>query len=876
MTVHPMIRPTCPQCGEDSAVKKKQAKWYCHRCKAPLPDRSEPTPVLGALAPAFVDTCHERLMSSEASLAWLLEYRHIDLATVLKRRLGLESGRIMIPIPGEDGWVNIRTAKPGEKLRPFEKGRSVQLYPGVIEPCSRLLICEGEWDKLAAEALGFDSCCGTGGAGVFHAGWAVRIAEAVEEVVLVFDVDPAGRAGARRAADRLLEAGLHARQIRNVQLPLAGKKDSKDLTDWIRAGGTADQLTELIESTPTLSPADIVVGLVPENAPHRTLAEAGDKLLARQWSWFPGSILALVTDSYQLPKKISLGCPQDQGKLCSTCRMPEMVMSTPPGEPPIVELDVTDDRFVEHIGTPKSKLREQVLASIGVSPKCPVVEVDDLEVVAVQEGRIADTLSVDADRTAAERSAIFVDLEGTIASNQEYEMLGRCMPHPRDQIWTAVIHRARGIDQVVERYSEDRALLKPLRKRRKLENTLRILLDDAAEITGIRGRDDMHLLVLLSMLSTLWLDTTGGRERGWLDVAIVGDTSEGKTRAVEKLQADMGLGAVIALKRTTTRAGLFGGVTQERKKNVIAWGVLPRSDKRWLALDEVHTADPALISAMTSARSKGIAETYMVGIAAQTNCRVRLCWLMNPRSDRSVREHSHGIDVVTQGFRRPEDIRRLDAALVVAKGEVDPDLLSPRAPKDPVLLVPGMLNHLALRAWSQRGVNVDHLLSSADGWRKTLGSRYLPTPPLLEPSDLPWKVLRLAVALANLLAVEPTEDHVDYAGQMLDRIYSSEVSGFRALSEIERTRASLADEQAVWSSIQATGNSLAVVDLLLLQSEWHASDFNAIVLNGEPALGAQLLSILIRNRAMVREGRAYHKTEAFTVFLKRKRGELCP
>ena len=871
-----LARPTCPTCGQnDEAVKKQGLRWYCHRCKAPLPGREE-APAPEPISRAFVDACHERLMKSPTLLDWLSETRHISLETVKRFKLGTEGGRVLIPIPNGESIVNIRCAKPGEKLRPIEKNRSVQLFPGKLDATPLLMICEGEWDMLAATSLGYSACSGTGGAGVFHATWATEIQRAAERVVIAYDADHAGRTGARRVAERLIDAGMRSSQIQALHLPLIGAKDEKDLTDWIRLGGTREALDELIAGTQTWEQFDLPTGAVPEEAPHRTLAEAGDKAQAWAWSWFPASVVTLVMDAYQLPKKISLNCPQDQGKLCGTCQMVGYVSETPMGEAPVLPVDITSDRFVEHLGTPKFKLREQVLASVGVQPKCPTVELDYVESIPVQEGRISDTLTVDSDHRASERSAIFVDLEDVIASNQDFEMLGRFMPHPRDQVWTAVVHRARGVDQVVENFEENTKVLRALKKKnRKLDATVQALLRDSEEITGIRGRPDMHLLIWLSLCSTLQLVTTDREERGWLDVALLGDTSEGKSCAVERIQEYVGLGTVIALKQTTTRAGLFGGVVQERKKNVISWGVMPRSDRRWLWLDEAHNVGNTLISAMTSARSKGIAETYMAGVAAFTPCRVRLGWGMNCPCGFSVSEHAYGIDVVSHCFKRPEDIRRLDAALIISRGEVPTEAQQIGGAKEPKLLTRELAEHLVVRAWAQRGMNVEHLLPVADEWRMTLSRKFVDSPPVLKASDLPWKLLRLGTALANLVGADrPEAEHVEYMARWLDKVYSSDVCGFAALSALERTRESLADESLVWRALEGTGNVQVAVELLLLQPDWSSHDFAALVPNGDPMLGGALLSSLVRNRAMVREGRFYRKSRAFTNLLREK--QRCP
>ncbi|MCA9729902.1 MAG: hypothetical protein KC729_19620, partial [Candidatus Eisenbacteria bacterium] len=604
--------PTCPLCGSDDPKKVKKrpdGAFYCYRCKRSIGAVEGPQKRTDPITDAFIEAAHRKLCADAKAMAWLTDHRCIPLPVIKSQRLGLDGNKILFPIPGDGEWVNIRCANyvTGEK-RPYQTGRGVQLYPGTLAPTKELLICEGELDRLVALGLGFEACTGIGGAGVFHSTWAAEIAQKAEHVVIVYDADHAGRSGARLVATRLMEQGVLATRIKSVHLPVPFKpKHGEDLTDWVRRGATAKDLRTLIGDTPTWEYVERAPGVVPADATERSLAEASHKDHSREWSTFEASIIALLADAYQLPTKISVDCAEDQSKYCPHCTLPAEKSRCAPGEAPIISLDTTSDAYVDHIGAAKKNLRQQILESIGIPGKCPSAQVDELETIQVQEGRIGEPLNIDVETRASDRSAIFIDLEGIVEPNKEYRMLGKFLPHPKDQVMTAVIHRAVGVDQLVEHFEEDPKLLAPMRKGRPrtLEKRVQRILDDATAITRIRGRDDMHLMILLSRMSTLYLESPESetRERGWADVAIIGDTSEGKSEAMEKLSAWTGLGNVVALKKATTRAGLFGGVVQTQKKLYIAWGVYPRHDRRWLAPDEFHSAPADLLAAMTDARS---------------------------------------------------------------------------------------------------------------------------------------------------------------------------------------------------------------------------------------------------------------------------------
>jgi DNA primase len=88
------------------------------------------------------------------------------------------------------GWEHLRSARP-----------------------ARLVICEGEFDRLVLESRGIPAVTGTAGALVFPELW-VKVLAAVPELFICFDRDDAGRTGARRVASLLPHARI-------VELPEA-------------------------------------------------------------------------------------------------------------------------------------------------------------------------------------------------------------------------------------------------------------------------------------------------------------------------------------------------------------------------------------------------------------------------------------------------------------------------------------------------------------------------------------------------------------------------------------------------------------------------------------------------------------------------------
>jgi hypothetical protein len=106
-----------------------------------------------------------------------------------------------------------------------------------------VLIAEGERKVDALVGLGWLATCNSGGAGKFARGFVQYFGD--RDIVILPDNDEAGRDHVRQVVAILAPV---AASIRILELP--GLLPKGDIIDWFAAGGTADQLRELIEAAP--------------------------------------------------------------------------------------------------------------------------------------------------------------------------------------------------------------------------------------------------------------------------------------------------------------------------------------------------------------------------------------------------------------------------------------------------------------------------------------------------------------------------------------------------------------------------------------------------------------------------------------------------
>jgi DNA primase len=168
--------------------------------------------------------------------------------------LGWNGWRITIPIFNRQGELAFfKLARDPEDKIPGPKmlatpGAHADLYgwDQVLRKPSRIIICEGEFDRLVLEAQGFLAVTSTGGAGVFRAEWATDF-ESIPEVYVCFDNDDAGRNGGERVC-RLIP---HARLVALPQEVGPGG----DVTDFfVRLARTREDFEKLLEAAMPVPP----------------------------------------------------------------------------------------------------------------------------------------------------------------------------------------------------------------------------------------------------------------------------------------------------------------------------------------------------------------------------------------------------------------------------------------------------------------------------------------------------------------------------------------------------------------------------------------------------------------------------------------------
>lgn len=139
-------------------------------------------------------------------------------------------------LPTADGWIN---------KGPDSEAKALFRLPQILAT-DRVILVEGEKDVLALEALGLTASTAPGGA---RAPWMPQYTQSLggKRIAIIPDADQPGHDHALKIASALHQAGIQVRVTPAVPV-------GKDVSDWIGAGATREDIVQFINSAPDWQP----------------------------------------------------------------------------------------------------------------------------------------------------------------------------------------------------------------------------------------------------------------------------------------------------------------------------------------------------------------------------------------------------------------------------------------------------------------------------------------------------------------------------------------------------------------------------------------------------------------------------------------------
>lgn len=828
--------------------------------------------------PDTVERYHSRIWEAKPLLKELYA-RGVTDAAIRRYRLGVDDGRITIPIQNESGlYVNIRRYLPGapgkDKMRNTRGYGRIRLYPVEQLQYDRILIVGGEVKAIVAaqelNAHGIGVITTTAGEGNWDQAFTAALA-GKPQCWVCMDVDEEGKAAAEIVCAQVYRA---VDWLGRVDLPLDKDQFPKgDINDYVAEGNL---LSPLLVSCKQWEPA------VPEEEQQAdpvdsNLLTASHADYANKRVRIKAVVSAMDTAPYAVPRSVFPLCDKSQKEcvLCPVFPLDRPEFTVPPESPSIIEM----------VSTTRGVQRESLMRALRIPVTCKSVEFRIDSYYNVEDTRLSPQLEI-TNRSADRVMQPALCIGDGVELNESYDLIGRMHPHPRTQQATMLFSKYKATQDALSNYKPSNLeQLDFFRPNEWTEDGIRKRLHDVyadleANVTRIFKRREMHLAMDLAYHSPLLIEFDGKSSvKGWVEVLIIGDSSQGKSETFDGLMNHYKLGEKVECKNATV-AGLLGGLQQMGSRWFVSWGVIPTHDKRLVCLEELKGASVDVIGKLTDMRSRGVAEIPKIE-KRRTHARTRLVAISNPRSDRPLSAYNFGVEAIKELIGGLEDLRRFDLVLVVSKDDVPPDMinkLQQDRPHIPHTHESKLCRDLLLWSWTRAPQEVEFVDGSTEailGFASSLCSEFSDALPIVDRGSMRMKLARLSASIAcrtfstskDRLRVQVLPCHVEFINSFLLKHYSSPSFGYKEFTQAVRINEELIDPELVTKKINDTPFPRDFARQCLHKTHIELCDIQDWT-GWDRTEALNVVSLLVRKHAIVRHRGAYHKTPPFIQLLR--------
>ena len=634
----------------------------------------------------------------------------------------------------------------------------------------------------------------------------------------------------------------------------------------------------------------------PEEIPTVHLSEATKGCYIDTVVRTPVHVAALAGHPFDLPVKGKILCnPQPEAKICVNC--PNLEGKGGMGW----VMNAEEYLVLQMINVNENQRKGAIKKKCGIPEKCfrhrikidEHSNVEEIQIIPMVDFAQVYMEDSHKDEDIAVRSARHVVRRGFhlghgLTANKKYMMEGSVFAHPKDQRVCFLSDKFEPAQNDIDQFEMSPELYQQLLTfQRRGESVEQKLIDIHRDLTAnvhqIGGRFDLSIAIDLCYHSVIGFKF-GGKpiNKGWFELLIMGDTATGKTTMVERLMQHYGLGELIA-GEDSKRTGLVYASIQMQGQWILRWGKIPQNDRRLLIIDEFAGIPGEEVAKMTQLRSEGRARGGGVNADYETFARTRLILLTNPRNNRGkLAGFNYGIQAIRDLFDENQDTRRVDLAIIAAKGEVPTELVNKRWDKVvyPHRYTSDLCRNLVLWAWSREPHNVEWTADAEDlvgKWANRLGQTYECDISLAEEADLRLKIARISAAVAARLfstdgeakKVIVTDDHVDFAARFMDRAYRKPSMAYFEYARRYKKDNNFTEKRT--SEITATMESFDDYDKVistLLDVDLITKPTLTDMVNFEQDELKRLWKFMVGGRLIRRSTKGYRKSPAFTEFLR--------
>ena len=727
---------------------------------------------------SLVDKLHSDLMQNEKALEQATELG-ISPAAITDNRLGWHEGRMVIPVPDGNGTdiLDLRLVSLDDPSLPsatyLDYEPEARRYRLDRATGPSLVLFSSELEVLVAEELGVedaDVICGN----VITSGVRATVSDR-----RVYDLSGLGR----ELYDRGAAVSL-----------CSLSRSVFDLSHW-RSNALRQAIVSSgkpLDAGTTLSEQAEATGFVDAyNAEHE------DKLVKTK-----ARVVGRTSRDFRVPVTMRVECTNNAGSKCNRCPLD----GRREWEMPV---DTETNIILRLVDKSDKHIMATVRQFADIPDDCNRYWINNKEFKNVYEIELVPDDLAKSDRQTVVRTSLLVGAR--VEDNRVYELTGKVMRHPDNQKIIGVWEEAVPVSDDIDNFAltpilyDQLKVFQPAWNEGVDDKLAHIAADMEQYVHGVGGRDAMQLVIDMTYHSVENFDFRGKPEdRGWVQALIIGDTAQAKTQMAEGLIKHYGFGEKISGDMATV-AGLIGAVTPGKDKSWgLTWGAMPRNDRGFMLIDEVHKMTQEAFGFLNEVRSSGKAKITK-SASGETPARVRLLLISNPKSRRKdssegneMSSYNYGVEAIPVVLGANENVRRLDLALAVGMGEVDPEESSKeRSLDEEGTYTSHLCNRLILWAWSRKPEHVEFTKEAEETiveMSSTLSELYSPAIPLVVDVVQKSKLARLSAAIAARLFSTPDgeklmveREHALMAVNFLDMIYDNPIMGYRFFSDDRRS-----------------------------------------------------------------------------------------
>lgn len=743
------------------------------------------------LNPQLIKSYVDNLLKLKSIRTYLNDERGFTDETIERFKIGWESEKrkmYSIPLKNKHGkFINIKyhNSKLDPKAKYEVTGLGVVLFNSNIikDNNNPIIICEGEFDCMLLEQFGFDAVSSTSGCTTFLKVWGPLFED--KDVILIYDNDEIGQKAVKTKVIPVLKK--HVKSLKNVRLPLPGTKDQKDVTDYfVKTGGSVEGLQSLIDETDFINIKnekinDEVIDIKSFiNIEKNEFIDKKITCLINVCGETSQAFHAPVTFQVTYCKKI-----EDINHGCTGCTINTDINLSP-----------SSNEFIGACGSSDSQV-------IGMLRNlcCPFNLKPSIEITKKRTVKEFFCSSVNDTGETVEKKVYL--LSSSTVSPGLYQTEGWVKTHPRTQQITYLIESFVAQDDDYKNFvlAENEALLRSLQK-----IGYETMIEDLVNhVTNIYEVDELILAMLLTYCSPIHLSFNNENIRGWLNIAIVGDSGTGKSQTYKRLFDYIGIGDVFQATTSSRTGFVYGMQCKANGEWQIRIGKHPANNNKLLVVDEVGVIEAEDFRTVSIGMDEGVIKIDKV-VSRQYQSKTRLILIGNPKNDKIMDSFNFGCYSLRTLFT-PPFIRRLDLGIFLNRNHVSNKNLINKihVASEKPQITPKMIKALIHWAWNLKSEQIiftkeaiEECLLKATELHSKFG--YGQEIPLVEASDFRKTLARLAASFAvmslstqDLKTITVEREHILQIVNLLDTVYTSDSCQLHVYSDIKKKETEIED-----------------------------------------------------------------------------------